>query len=137
MCKSVSIAVYSSSVNSVILNPAVEYTSVVCGTSTHTYWFALLSSIVSPLSKFVPFTCLNPFGKYVPAVVLLLDTIVEPPFSSYHGCFGYDVILTPIFDFKSSFVSSIGVFNNFIVTVKDVSSPVFNVVLSNLLITSK
>ena len=71
MCKSVSIFVYSSSVNSVISNPAVGYTSFVFGTSTHTYWFPVLSWIVSPFSNVVPDTCLNPFGKYG----FLFDTV--------------------------------------------------------------
>ena len=75
MCKSVSIAVYSDSVNSVISNPAVGYTSFVFGTSTHTYWFPWLSWIVSPFSNVVPDTYLNPFGRYVPPVVVALDTV--------------------------------------------------------------
>ena len=45
------------------------------GTSTHTYWFPVLSWIVSPFSNVVPDTCLNPFGRYVPPVVVALDTV--------------------------------------------------------------
>ena len=50
-------------------------TSFVFGTSTHTYWFPWLSWIVSPFSNVVPDTCLNPFGRYVPPVVVPLDTV--------------------------------------------------------------
>ena len=96
MCKSVSIAVYSDSVNSVISNPAVGYTSFVFGTSTHTYWFPWLSWIVSPFSNVVPDTCLNPFGKYG----FLFDTVSEPPLFSSPGCFGSAVTVTPISVFK-------------------------------------
>ena len=136
MCKSVSIAVYSSSVKFVILNPAVGYTSSVIGTSIHTYWFPVLSCIVNPFFNVVPDTWVKPVGKYG-FVVFLLDTVSEPPFASSPGCFGSAFILTPISDFKFSFVSSIGVFSNLTVTFNIVSSCAFNVVFSNEHITSK
>ena len=80
----------------------------------------MLSWIVNPLSKFVPDTWLNPSGKN--GLVILLVIVNAPPFASSPGCFGSAVMLTPIFDVKSSFVSSIGVFSNLIVTINVVSS---------------
>ena len=105
------------------------------GTSTHTYWFPVLSCIVNPFFNVVPFTCVNPVGKY--GLVSLLDTDVEPPFVSSPGCFGSAVNVTSISEFKSSFVSSIGVFSNLTVTFNVVSSCAFNVVFSSEQITSK
>ena len=139
MCKSVSIAVYSSVVKSFIFSPAVGYTSDVFGTSIHTYWFPLLSCIVNPFSNVVPSTCVNPSGKYVPPVVFgfWLVTVVAPPFISSPGCFGSASTFIPISVDKFSFVSSIGVFSNFTFTVIVVSSPAFNVVFSRLHCTSK
>ena len=65
LCKSFSILVYSSSVNSVIFIPAVEYTLANFGTSIHTYSFPEESFIVNPVSKLVPSTFVkSELGRY-------------------------------------------------------------------------